>query len=196
MRLRGLRLVCLAAVGSLCLSCGSAPCRPALRQAIEARIRDNQFADVEIAYSWTDGMGPGDIGLVIRGRGDSELTLRHRKEPARVLHAVIPAARIRQLLDSALASDLPCLVPEPRTTCLTDLGRYSLAVTVGAASHEIFYDGRTAVNGGASLDTLFAQVYGLSDLFGERFDWGPYGSTSGPCDSSGDSQRVEREAPD
>jgi hypothetical protein len=100
----------------------------------------------------------------------------------------VPADRVLQILKVAEAADFACAVPFPRDVCLTDVGRTGITIRVGDAIREVWWDGKTYVEQSQNIGRVRDAVFSLSNVFGHKFDWGPFGTTPYPC-------RVEHEKP-
>jgi hypothetical protein len=157
------------------------PCDNAFTSELNRRIASRQFNDMEIRYAWTNGYGHGDVHLTLRQDGLSMLELHPHDFPSASTAVRVPSDRFLRILELALDSDFACTTSVPREVCLTDVGKTSLVIRVGAEEREVWWDGRTAVEGGKELYRVRDAIFRLSDVFGVAFNWGPYGSLSFAC---------------
>ena len=162
---------------------GASPaCDEAFTTALDEAISSEQRDDVVIRYSWSEGFGIGDVEAVLRSSGDSTLRLMPEGGETREITTRIRWKRYLRLLRLAQAARFGCLQPVKRDRCILDLGVYRLSIQVGLPSRAIFDDGEHYVPTNPALDELYAEIYALKNLFGERFDWGPFGTVTFPCE--------------
>jgi hypothetical protein len=152
---------------------------PDLGAAVAAR----DYRDVAMEYSWFGGFGPGDVELELEGNGNCELKLmsRNHETPTKEYRAQLSSERVHEVFAGINSTGVLRVVPEDRVYCVTDLGRFDIAVSVGPESRTVTVDERRAIDSPESFLKAREVVLSLSHELGVEFDWGPYATTTWPC---------------
>jgi hypothetical protein len=158
-----------------------APCDEEFRSELNRRLATRQLQDTELRYEWTGGYGRGDVHLIVRQGSPSVLELHEKKKAVVSLKAAVSPDRFLQLLSVARAVDFACAAAAHRETCLTDVGRTSITIRLGREVREVWWDGTSYVEQCPDIGRMHEAVLSLSDVFGRKFDWGPFGTTPYPC---------------
>jgi hypothetical protein len=139
-----------------------------------------------LTYSWVGGFGPGEFSLQVESNGRATLIATpHGDEPQRKLEARLEEQEVATLAATIDQSGLLCQSVEPRAGYMVhDLGRYSISVTSGDTSKEVYFDGCHTLPDGKAFDETSELLDKLESRLGKELLWGPFATTSmpGACD--------------
>jgi hypothetical protein len=148
-------------------------CAGQLGETLAARVSSGVLDDVKIVYEWRGGLGPGDLRAEMRGDGAGVLHLEPSNAPGEDRAVELPAARFEGIVRTVVQSEFLCLEPRPRQSCIGQMGRYSVTVSVGDLSREIWVDGYSAVAQDDVFASVVSAIRGLDDVFGREIQWSP-----------------------
>ena len=135
-----------------------------------------------LTYSWYGGMGPGKVTFVLNSDGRATLTSRRHLEPNPSVsdydvgdHEIVRIARIvdkMKLLSQTV---------QPREGYVVrDLGRFSVTVSCGDFSKEVFIDEYHTIADPKALSNLRQALISMTPKLPESIAWGPYGTVTVP----------------
>jgi hypothetical protein len=138
-----------------------------------------------LTYSWSGGLGPGDVTLVLNSDGSVTLTASKHGQPAPlVVDYNVPKQEITRVARAVDDAGLLCLAVYPREGYVVwDLGRFSVSVTSGKFSRTVFVDECHTVADPAALFEVPKTLYGLAPTLDESISWGPYGTATVPAEN-------------
>lgn len=142
-------------------------------------------AEWSLQYSWTGGYGRGDVFLDLRSDGTARLSLHEHGMPPRVQASTIPSDTVQRLATVIDSTGFLCLTPLKREDHqIIDLGRYAVRIETLDYLKEVFAGQCHYVADLAAFRSVRDAIYDLESMFGERFSWGPFGTTTlpRPCD--------------
>jgi hypothetical protein len=143
--------------------------------------------DWALAYSWTGGLGVGDVWLSLNPDGTA--TLRAKKngaEDTSTSYRLAPE-QVKRIAGAVDESGLLCLDPLPRKGYVVeDLGRFSVQVSAPQYSKLVYIDRCTTVNDARAMAQVISEIAGLKSVIGDAIAWGPMGTYTGPgsCDAT------------
>lgn len=139
-----------------------------------------------LTYSWTGGMGPGDVAVRLSSDGHAVVETRPVDGAAgRIEHALPPEA-VMAVARTVDESGLLCLGEEPHPDFIVnDLGRYAVEVEAGSYAKVVAIDECRSVADPMALGAVQEALLAVRPSLGESVSWGPYGTvtthTMTPC---------------
>jgi len=137
-----------------------------------------------LTYSWSGGMGPGDVSLALDSGGRATLTSSQHGQPSPLVAGYnVPEEEISRIALAVDHAGLLCETVHHRDGYIvSDLGRFSVNITSGNYSRTVFIDECNTIADPTALSEVRAALIALKPSIHDSIAWGPYGPAAVPAE--------------
>lgn len=133
-------------------------------------------------YSWSGGMGPGDVSMDLSSDGHATVrSKKHDQEDWTVRSVELAPAGIAALGLIVDETGLLCQNTEQRDGYrVFDLGQYTMRIESADFARELIVDECRTIPDARALNAVFHELEKHRDRMPEVIDWGPFATASVP----------------
>jgi len=134
-----------------------------------------------LTYSWSGGMGPGNVSVVIDSDGMATLRAHPIGGEDVERQGMLDAPSIARISEAVDKTGLLCQAPRVRDGYVVhDLGRFSVEVKQDTYSKTVYIDECHTLPDTPAMHAVLTEIAGLKSALGEAVDWGPEGTATTP----------------
>jgi hypothetical protein len=149
------------------------------RDVVRPRLSESRVP-WKLKYSWSGGMGPGEMSVTIESDGIATTSAYSRLEhSARGRVSPLTSKQTATIAKVVDDTGLLCLDSQIRDGyTVFDLGRFSIDISQGSYSKTVYVDECHTVVDGRAFEAVVESVKALKPRVGDEVEWGPSGTAS------------------